>query len=273
MVADTNPAIQDRYALFRAEATRLAGRPSDLVQRSSVYFHLYQHSKGNHAFPLLAAHGAMWGSRHFAKGLKIGRALSVAMMATPEVKRQKVTALENFATAFKEINRRVCVETYTCYHMTRIHGEHSDITEFVPTELVEVLNVCHRATRAQIDLTDAEKRALFEAFFYWEQHNIVGPAVDIAVSEMDWPLIMWLAMKPAIGFRYFGTAKRLWFSDFSSKSERIEKGLAAFDLAENAGWDVVERSLGAYKIMPAQFLVNPAQHFDDIRGQDCCVEC
>jgi len=57
---------------LRREATRLAGRPADLVQRASVYRHLFAHSGGNHAFPLLGAHGALWGSGYFRKGLRFG---------------------------------------------------------------------------------------------------------------------------------------------------------------------------------------------------------
>ncbi|MEP2471010.1 MAG: hypothetical protein ABJH45_05530 [Paracoccaceae bacterium] len=231
---------------------------------------MYQHSKGNHAFPLLAAHGALWGSKHFARGLKIGRALSISMIAKTGMKKQRMAALERFAMAFKEINRQVCVETYTCYHMTRLHGEHPDIAEFIPVDLVESLNSCHQATRKGTTLSDVEKRTLFAAFFYWEQDNIVGPGVDAAVSMMDWPVIMFLAMKPAVGFQYFNNTKWLWFSDFANKEERIDKGLQAFELAESAGWNYVEQSLGSYKIMPEQFLMDPARHFEAIKRKSLC---
>jgi hypothetical protein len=48
------------YEHLRGEATLLAGGINDLTQRASVYHHLFEHSQGNHLFPLLAAHGALW---------------------------------------------------------------------------------------------------------------------------------------------------------------------------------------------------------------------
>ena len=138
------------------------------------------------------------------------------MIASAENKDEKLAVLEAFATAFKEIKRQVCVEIYTSYHMTRLHGEHLDITKFVSAELIYSLNACHRATREELVLSDANKRGLFQAFFLWEQENIVDPGIDAAISKIDWPVIMWLAMKPAVGFKYFDTTKWLWFLDFSS---------------------------------------------------------
>jgi hypothetical protein len=57
---------------LREEAEDLAGRTGDFAQRAATYHHLYQHSGGNHAFPLLAAHGALWGSKHFRAGMRLG---------------------------------------------------------------------------------------------------------------------------------------------------------------------------------------------------------
>ena len=265
MTAVSKIEMEKQHLLIREEATKLAGRPTDLIQRSSVYFHIYQHSQGNHVFPLLAAHGALWGSGHFAKGLKVGRILSKIATGKTDLKRRRLDALEKFALAFKEINRRVCVETYTSYHMTRIYGEHSDIVNFIPIELCEALNRCHHSNRSKSKLNDSEKKDLFNTFFLWEQDNIVCPGVDAAVAQMDWPLIMWLAMKPAIGFSYFGLTKRLWFSDFASKQERIEKGILAFEIARSAGWCKVEGTLGGYKIMPEHFLRDPNQYFANLK--------
>lgn len=53
---------------IRARATALAGTTGDLVQRASVYHHLYADSGRNHSFPLLAAHRALWASGYFRVG-------------------------------------------------------------------------------------------------------------------------------------------------------------------------------------------------------------
>ena len=52
--------LEAYYDSLRSEAERLAGGLNDLAQRATVYHHLYEHSGGNHIFPLIAAHGAMW---------------------------------------------------------------------------------------------------------------------------------------------------------------------------------------------------------------------
>lgn len=257
--------LTEQAHAVRRDAVRLAGRPTDLVQRASVYFHLYSHSGGNHVFPLLAAHGALWGSGHFARGLAIGRVLATLTVNDPDEAQGKLDQLAALATAFKDINRQVCAETYACYHLTRLHGEHPGIEAHFPAELVLAMNRCHAANRRGTPLTDDEKKTLFDAFFLWEQEHIVGPGVEAAVAKVDWPLMMWLAMKPPVGFSYFGTGRWLWFSDFASTEQRIARGRDAFDLAARAGWDRVAEALGDYSVMPATFFQCPDRHFDAIK--------
>ena len=60
-------ALGQLYSVARREAELMAGSRSDLAQRATVYHHLFRHSRGNHVFPLLAAHGALWGKGYFAK--------------------------------------------------------------------------------------------------------------------------------------------------------------------------------------------------------------
>ena len=160
----------------------------------------------------------------------------------------------------------MCVETYTSYHLSAIHGERAGIEAYVPEEFLEPLNRCHRARRIGVALSADEKRRLFTSFFLWEQDNVVGPGVDAAITSMDWPLIKWIALKPAIGFRYFGFARRLYFRDFADKNERIAKGMLAFELAVKAGWDRVEHSLRAYGIMPDDFVADAKRHFQGLRS-------
>lgn len=61
----TNNDLTASYQRLRDEAEQLAGRNRDLDQRATVYHHLYHHSRGNHVFPLIAAHGALWASGNF----------------------------------------------------------------------------------------------------------------------------------------------------------------------------------------------------------------
>jgi hypothetical protein len=43
--------------------------------------------------------------------------------------------------------------------------------------------------------------------------------------------------------------------------ERIELGLAAFNLATMAGWESVEAALSCYGLMPSEFNADPARYF------------
>src|SRR5690349_15826858 len=66
---------QDGYTFIRAEATRFAGAPGDIARRVMVHHSIYRDSAGNHAFPLVALHGALWAAGFFETTGKLGDAL------------------------------------------------------------------------------------------------------------------------------------------------------------------------------------------------------
>lgn len=258
-------SIARDYARIRQEAETLAGESGDFIQRACVFHRIFEHSGGNHAFPLLAAHVALWGSANFKIGMAVGRVLSLGFVGQPDRRRAKMTMLNDFCAAFQEINRRVCVESYTTYFMTARHGDHPDIASYVPVELVEALSKCHEARRNGQVLDGTALRNVYGTFFLWEQNNVVGPGVEAAVAALDWPLVLWLAMHPAIRFGYFPLTKHLWFRAFDNHEGRIKKGMQAFDIADKSGWPSVARSLKSYNLMPASFVLAPLKHFDGIK--------
>lgn len=245
--------LQEYRKSMYQEAILLAGRTQDLEQRAKVYFHIFEHSKGNHIFPLIAAHGALWGSQHFKRGTVIGEILSYQYIWDNEKRQAKMKALEAFAEAFREINRQVCIETYVAYHLSSRYGDDPNIGKYVPEELLEHLNKCHRARKRDVKLSLADQKELYQAFFLWEQNNIVGGAVEKAVAALDWPLIKYISLKPPIYFKYFKPWKRLFFRDFSNKEERIAKGMQAFEITQSVGLDKVIKSLGLYWTLPKNF--------------------
>lgn len=258
-VSDENE--NDLADSLRREATALAGNNGSLVQRASVYHHMFEHSGCNHTFPLLAAHGALWAKGYFQGGMRFGAVMAWGRAMIGDDRTELIQSLHKFADDFRDINRRVCVETYFIYHLTA----DSRLLEFaerkVPSNLLEQMARCHAARRAGRVLSDRERRALFTAFFLWEQENIVGPAVERAFNEFQWGLIKALALRPRIRFSYFPQNVPLIFKNFSNMNERIDRGLAAFDLASRAGWGAVKAALGLYGIMPNDFRENPARHF------------
>src|SRR5687767_1523301 len=109
MMPDRTEALDLDYAALRREAELMAGARGDLAQRAMVYHHLFRHSGGSHVFPLLAAHGALWGKGYFALGTKVGQVLSLLDLYRPAERRRRLASLAAFADAFRDINRRVCI--------------------------------------------------------------------------------------------------------------------------------------------------------------------
>jgi hypothetical protein len=241
----------------------MAGGLRALAQRATVYHHLFAASGRNHVFPLIAAHGALWAGGYFRFGSKLGNWLS---LATPSRRPALLTGLDAFADAFRDINRRVCVDTYASFHFTATHGEHPDALQFVAAAKLEALNRMHHARQLGVELSPRDKLRAFEAFFRSEQATVVGPSVARAAEEFDWPLMKFIALKPLLKFSYFPRGQWLWFRDFSNRDERIANGLKAFEFALQAGLNTVEERLADYEILPRQFFASPATHFESLRA-------
>ena len=266
MDSHSGPLNRD-YQRIHQEATLLAGRLTDLAQRASVYHHLYQDSGGRNVFPLIAAHGALWGAGYFALGMKIGTLLSARFLLDPALRQDKLRQLHAFADAFREINRQVCVEAYTAYHFSKLHGYTATAERYIEPRLLAALNRCHRAQKLGEPLPRPARRELFEAFFLWEQTAIVGPAVERALDALDWPLIRRVALRPRIAFAYFTRRRDMQFADFASTRERIEKGLRAYELAEQVGLEQVEQALRRYSVLPPAFFRDSVSYFGELRGR------
>ncbi len=257
--------LQERYLSIKHEATRLAGDLGDLAQRATVYHHVYDHSNGNHSFPLIAAHGALWARDYFAYGMKIGRVLSLQYLA-PARRHAQLKALTDFANAFRDINRRVCIEIYTNYYFTLEYGKSPHAAQFVSPKLLHALNILHAAVDDHRRLSDQRRRLIFQAHFLDEQELIVGPSIDQALTEFAWPAMKWLALRPCVRFAYFPEGKQLKFRNFSRLEERVERGLGAFDTAASVGWKHVEAALAAYEILPRAFFERDSKaHFAEVR--------
>jgi hypothetical protein len=173
--------------------------------------------------------------------------------------------LAAFADAFRDVNRRVCIDTYVNFYFSERYGHHPSAAELVPPVLLDAVNRLHAARRTGRTLSDPEKQVIFEAHFRHEQAHVVGPALEDAVAAFDWPLVRAIALRPPVRFTYFPAGGRLWFRNFASRNERIEKGLAAFRLAARAGWSSVDAALRNYRVLPDAFFAAPADYFAGLR--------
>lgn len=263
----TSQEIKRDYEQIKAEATLLAGATTDLTQRATTYHHLYQHSRGNHIFPLIAAHGALWAKRYFQFGMKLGQLFSLQYGWNSERRQAQLASLTQFAEAFRAINQQVCIDTYTSYHLVGRFGEHTELLNYMSRELLTALARLHWAKEYGIELPDEEKKAIFRAHFLNEQEHVVGPCIEAATNAIHWPLLEVIALRPVIRFAYFERQQTFWFRDFTNRDERIRRGLKAFDIGSKLGWKTVEAKLADYQTLPGRFFTHPVEHFSGMREQ------
>ena len=72
-------------------------------------------------------------------------------------------------------------------------------------------------------------------------------------------------MRPTVRFAYFPHGFSLAFRDFADMSERIERGLQAFEAGMLVGWHDVEQALRRYRVMPDEFFEDSAAYFSTMR--------
>jgi hypothetical protein len=258
-------ALEQRLQAWRSEGEQLAGGLTDLAQRASVYRHIFRESGGNHVFPLIAAHGALWARGYFRWALALGQKLSWQYAYDSALRQRQLDSLDTFANAFRDVNRRVCADTYANFHFTAEHGEEPAAAELVPPELLRALNNMHAAQRAGRTLTTADKHEIFTAHFLYEQQYVVGPSLEGAVAAFAWPAAKFIALRPIIHFAYFPPGTSFWFRNFANRDERIARGQQAFRVAAEVGFARVEAALRRYDMLPEAFFTQPSEYFNVLR--------
>lgn len=258
--------LRTEYDRLANDGLRLAGRLADVPQRAAVYHHVFFDSGRNHVFPLIAAHGALWARGYFAFGLRLAECLSWQYGLEPAVRHQQLEYVAAFADTLRDINRRVCADTYASYHFTALFGNHPAAADIVAPTLLDSLLRVHAARKAGRELSDDEKFIVFNAHFLNEQEHVVGPTIASAVADLRWPLVRLIALRPVIRFAYFRRGDRLWFSDFSDREQRIANGMRAFELAAHAGWQTAAAALRDYAVLPDAFFADSKRHFAGLRG-------
>lgn len=253
------------YDELHAEAVRLAGGLKDLPQRATVYHHIYSASGGNFSFALIAAHGALWAHWYLVAARLSAWVLSFLDVVSPLSRTEKYASFDAYVRSLEDINRRVMIETYTALEFTRLRGRHPLIRDVIPNDLLTQIIACHNAAERGEVLTAAQQRRLYEHFFRWEQVRVVGPAIETAIENFHWAFKRNLCLRPWVWFSYFRFGRSLNFRDFSNAEERVEKGLAAFDLGAVKGWDRIGRNLIRSPFMPRGFADDPDACFETLR--------
>ena len=255
MLDDTHlpEAPAEGYALLRAEATRLAGGPHDIARRVALHHHVYLDSAGNHTFPLVALHGALWAAGFFETTGRLGQALRVRYFYDGRERAHRMAMLGGFADGFKAVNRLVFIDTYTNYFYTRHYGGHPLAGGILHPDLFAALVAMHETTRAGAALSPEQKRDLFSMSLQFEQEVTVAPGVQAETEKFDCPILRFLCLRPVVRFSYFPAGTYFMFRSFADKDERIEKAMRSYRFAERAGWRKVEADMRAYDVLPAEY--------------------
>lgn len=238
---------------LRAMAVRLAGQPGDIAQRVMLHHYLYRDSGGNHAFPLVALHGALWAAGFFETTGRLGDALRARYFYSTRERTMRMAMLGGFAEGFKSVNRQVFIDTFTNYFYTKHYGHRADATRMMQPELFGALNAVHAARRAGTQLGPAERREVFELALQFEQEVTVAPGVAREVARFDCPVLRFLCLRPVVRFHYFPRRRYMWFRNFADKSERIARAMQSYDLAARIGWTNVEQAMRASPLLPAAY--------------------
>lgn len=256
--------LENRYTEFQKEAASLAGGLLDIPRRVGLLTHITRQTHGNHVFPLIAAHGALWALGYFEAGGSLGRLIAKRYFYNSDERVFRLGILRDFAERFRQVNRQVCIDTYANFLFTQEHGEEADAAKIVPPELLDSLNRVHFATRNNKALTEAEKKAVFEQSFLCEQEVTVSPGVQEAIDGFDCRIMRQLCLKPIVRFAYFPGFRYLFFWNFGDLQERIDKGMASYSFAEKSGWDHVQKTLMYYGHLPSLFAEDHDRFMEEV---------
>lgn len=256
--------LREEYNTIHDASERIAGELSDIPRRAAVLLTLYEHSGGLHHFPLMAAHGALWASGYFERGGAMGRLIARRYFYNRHEMAFRIGILEDFAAAFRRVNRQVCVDTVTNYRFVERFGEREEAAECVPSDLLGALNRLHHARRKQRSLSAAEARQIFETSFQCEQEVTVAPGVRDAVAQFECRVMKFLCLHPVVRFAYFPRWRYLFFRDFARQQERIRKGQLAYRIGQKRGWKHVLDALYHYRTHPLTLTGPPESRFSEL---------
>jgi hypothetical protein len=254
------------YGRIRDQATRLAGGPGDMPQRVALLHAIFVDSAGNHAFPEVALHGALWAYGFYERRGTISRMIAYRYFYDRDERASRSYMLFEFSQGFKEANRSVFIDTYTNYWFSKRHGGSAGADEVLPPELLEALNRVHHASGEGRSLSRAERERVFETALMFEQEMTVGPKVKAEVAKFDCPVLTNLVLRPLVRFGYFPRLTLMRFNDFSNTDERIEKAVRSYRLAEDAGWPAVAEAIRYQGVLPRRFFADPLGYADSLRS-------
>lgn len=220
---------------IEADASALAGRPCDHGQRAVMLHHLYDHSRGSHAWAVLEARREL----RIAEGIaKLRR--SIGRWGWTSSRRERAdAAVGQLAHAIGETGRARSFAAYSAYRLSATPALRAEAEQRLPADMLAGLDRCHLARRSGEEVPIEVREALVTAV-----ELAAAAAVDQSHLASAWSAI------DATGLRR--SARRLLG----------EKALLRASCRDSKrGWDVIERDFLSNRALPPSFRANPAQHF------------
>jgi hypothetical protein len=258
--------LQAEYGGIRAEAVRLAEGAGDIPGRVALLHSIFVDSHGNHAFPEVALHGALWAFGFYERRGAVSRAIAYRYFYDREERARRAYMLFEFSQGFKQANRSVFVDTYTNYFFTKRFGEEPGADEVIAPELLDALQRVHSAAARGRVLSRPERAEVFRTSLLFEQESTVGPKVREEVDKFTCPVLTAIVLRPVVRFNYFPRSAYMRFSNFGDTDERIEKAVRSYELAEDAGWDRVGDAIRYHGVLPSRFFDDPLRYADGLRA-------
>jgi len=140
--ANGGAQLSAAYQEIRDEAIRVAGGPGDMPQRVALLHSIFEDSGGNHAFPEVALHGALWAHGFYERRGAVSRMTTYRYFYHCVERARRAYMLFAFSQGFKEANRSVFVDTYTNYHFTKRYGEVRGAEAVVPVNYWRSSTAC-----------------------------------------------------------------------------------------------------------------------------------
>ena len=253
LASQNTGSLDAAHAALRAEALGHMGGPAASAGRATVLYEIYRDSRGNHVAPLIALHMMLWGESFFAVDGHLGTVLQYRYCYDERERARRLTMLQEFAGALREIDGHICARIYADYHATKRHGVDLTAHTAVPDDLCQALNAVHGRTRAGDRLAPYATKEVFMQSWRHEQEAVMAAPLHAAVEKLDCPILRALIVQPAVHLAYFPAHTRIVYRDFTQAAERTARATQAYDLAASCGWVGVTATLHAYGVLPPSF--------------------
>ena len=183
-------SLEERYQEIRDIATELAGDIDDVPRRASLLRGIYLETGGRHRFPLLGAHGVLWGHVKFQVAERFIRSRNA----------------NSFMDGIRDVGRRIFIDVYTHYKFSKEYGMHPEASVFVRPELLSVLNQMHESVKTSKPCSPEVLRELFKQSLLWEQEMTVTSGVFEEFEKIGNAAFRSIAKKPIVNFAFFSSS-------------------------------------------------------------------